>query len=148
MTEHDFQVNIVNTLKRLGYKVYALQNAQIFMSVIRSLLYIVYKSAKMVKIQERKYFFRIMASLKKAGFHNGLSDVIVVRKGVTYYVEIKKPVEYTTSQKTGKRIILKAAGTQRPAQIEFQKDIEDEGCPYYLIDSHKKFEEFLEEIKK
>jgi hypothetical protein len=89
-----------------------------------------------------------MSSLKKAGFHNGLSDLIVVNNGKVYFVEIKAPVEYKTSEKTGKQIIAKSAGKQSDEQIKFQQEIENEGLPYVLIDSWKKFEEFLNYLKR
>jgi hypothetical protein len=148
MTEHDFQVNIVATLKRLNYGVYSFQNAQTFMSIIRSLLYKIYKVSKLVKFHENRYFFMIMSSLKKAGFHSGASDLVVTSKGKVYFVEIKTPTEYKTSEKTGKRIISKAGGKQSTEQKKFQAEIEAEGLPYVLIDSWEKFENFLKEVKK
>jgi len=130
MTEHDFQVNIVNTLKMQNIFVFAVPNSQSLMK----------KTTK-----SHKHF--IMRSFFQEGFMLGASDLIVANKGKVYFVEIKAPTEYGISKKTGKRIIAKAGGKQSDAQKLFQKEIEAEGLPYVLIDSHKTFEEFLKCLK-
>lgn len=147
MTEHDFQCNIVRTLRMQNIFCFSVPNAQIIMWVVRKLLYIIYKASKLVKIKERTYFFMLMSALKKQGFMDGISDLIVLHKGKCYFVEIKTPAEYKHSEKTGKRIIAKAAGKQSPEQKKFQSEVEKEGFLYVLIDSWKKFEEFLSEVR-
>jgi len=131
MTEHDFQVNIVNTLKRMNIFVFAVPNSQSLLS----------------KIPYKQRFF-LMAYLKREGLMTGASDLVVVSNGKVYFVEIKTPTEYKISDKTGKKIIAKAGGVQSNEQKHFQSEVEKEGLPYILIDSHKKFEEFLSEVKK
>jgi len=130
MTEHDFQTNIVNTLKQMNVLVFSIPNGQSLLS----------------KIPYRQRFF-MMSYLKREGLYTGASDLIVVNKGKVYFVEVKAPTEYTVSKKTGKRIISKAGGKQSDAQKKFQAEIEKEGLPYVLIDSHKTFEEFLNTLK-
>ena len=131
MTEHDFQVNIVNTLKMQNIFVFSVTNGQSLLS----------------KIPYRQRFF-MMSYLKKEGLYTGASDLIVVNKGKVYFVEIKAPTEYTISKKTGKRIISKAGGKQSDAQKKFQVEIEKEGLPYILIDSQKTFEDFINMFKE
>jgi len=113
------------------------------MWVVRKLLYIAFKIASIVKRKEKQYFFMLMSAMKKQGFMGGVSDLIILRKGRCFFVEIKTPTEYKISEKTGKRIIAKAGGTQSDEQKLFQSEVEKEGFPYLLIDSQKKFEEFL-----
>jgi penicillin-binding protein-related factor A (putative recombinase) len=135
MTEHDFQCNIVKTLRMRNIFCFAVPNAQNLMGSFR---------------KEKNYKFRQLLfwkSLKKQGYMHGVSDLIIVHKGKVYFVEIKAPVEYKQSEKTGKKIIAKAGGKQSPEQIKFQQEVEKEGLPYILIDSWKKFEEFLSEVK-
>lgn len=131
MTEHDFQCNIVRTLRMQNIFCFAVPSSQILMK----------KASK-----SDKYF--VMKKFYKEGFILGISDLIVLHKGRCFFVEIKAPTEYKISEKTGKRIIAKAGGSQSIEQVKFQQEVEKEGFSYLLIDSWKKFEEFLRELKK
>lgn len=154
MTEHDFQCNIVRTLRMQNIFCFAIPNSQKFMSPIQNIIFKVKNLLRKIRIRipfninEAQEFFKIMSGLKKEGFLNGVADLIVLYKGKCYFVEIKTPAEYKVSEKTGKRIIAKAGGTQSEEQKKFQQEVEKEGFPYVLIDSWKKFEEFLSEVKK
>jgi len=132
MTEHDFQVNIVNALK--------------------------YQFAKEI---ERKDFLitavpnggkrskREAARLKAEGVLAGTSDLIISYFSKMFFAEVKLPTEYETSKKTGKKILSKK-GYQSAKQKEFQSIVEHQGHTYILIDSWKKYEEFknmLREVK-
>ena len=130
MTEHDFQTNIVNTLKMQNIFVFAVPNGQSLLSKI--------------PFYQR---FKFMSYLKTEGLMTGSPDLIVINKGKVYFVEIKAPTEYGISKKTGNRIISKAGGRQSAEQKKFQAEIEAENLPYILIDSHKKFEDFLRLLK-
>lgn len=129
MTEHDFQVNIVRTLRMQNIFVFAVPNAQKFLRQ---------------QTKTRQYFS--IKNLYQSGFMDGVSDLIVFHKGKVFFVEIKRPAETYISPKTGKRL-LKRGGVQGEEQIKFQQEIEKEGFPYILIDSWKKFEDFLSEVK-
>lgn len=146
ITEHDFQCNIVRTLRMQNIFVFAVPNAQIIMWVVRKLLYIAFKLASIVKIKERQYFSMLLSTLKKQGFLNGVSDLIVLHKGKAYFLEIKKPAGVKISEKTGNQIKVRG-GVQSDEQRQFQAEVEKEGFPYLLIDSWKKFEEFLNCLK-
>lgn len=131
MTEHDFQCNIVTTLKKLNIFVFAVPNSQ-----------------HLLKTNNQFLRMKFLSKLKREGFMTGASDLIVLHKGYCFFVEIKSPAEYKKSEKTGKRIIAKAGGTQSEEQKLFQQEVEKEGFPYLLIDSQAKFEEFLNCLQK
>jgi len=63
------------------------------------------------------YIFPILQGL---GAKKGISDFIAIKAGRTVYIETKSPV-----------------GKQRPAQIEFQADIEAHCGEYFLIDCYE-----------
>ncbi len=131
MTEHDFQCNIVRTLRMQNIFVFAVPNSQ-----------------HLLKTKNQFLRMKFLSKLKREGFLTGASDLIVLHKGNCYFLEIKAPTEYKRSEKTGKQIIAKAGGTQSAEQKHFQQEVEKEGFPYVLIDSHKKFEDFLDLLRK
>lgn len=59
----------------------------------------------------------IFPILQGLGAYKGISDFIAIKAGRTVYIEIKSP-----------------RGKQRPAQIDFQADIEAKGGEYFLVD--------------
>lgn len=129
MTEHDFQCNIVRTLRMQNIFVFSVPNGQSLLSRIPF-----------------NHRFAFMAYLKREGLMKGTSDLIVIYNGKLYFVEIKKPADVRIS-KTGKQVKVRA-GVQSEEQRQFQKEVEAQGFQYVLIDSYKKFEEFLSEVKK
>jgi hypothetical protein len=131
MTEHDFQCNIVKTLRMQNIFCFEVPNSQHLLTTNNQFLRM-----------------KFLAKLKREGMLTGASDLIIIHKGKVYFVEIKAPVEYKRSEKTGKTIIAKSAGKQSTEQIKFQKEVESEDLPYVLIDSWKKFEDFLAILKK
>jgi len=69
-----------------------------------------------------------LAKLKRMGFRSGVSDLVIVKAGRIYLLEVKRPGE-----------------SQRDSQIDFEADAGRVGAPYAVAWS---FEDALEIFRK
>ena len=67
---------------------------------------------------------------RNAGAKKGTPDIIAIRRGKTYYIE------------------LKAGSTQSAAQKAIQREIEQHGGEYFLITSIKEFQIFVKAFEQ
>ena len=124
MTEHDFQCDIVLQLDNKFEK--EIKNEDVYFTAVPN-------GGRRDK--------RTGAKLKREGVKPGVSDIIMFYFGKVFCLEIKLPPTIKINRKTGKQ--YKAKGYQSESQKEFQSVVEHQGHEYWLIDSNKKFEEFL-----
>ena len=75
---------------------------------------------KAVKKYLKERGFYVIRNQLALGAHKGLSDLQAIKDGQTIYVECKSP---------------KWKGKLNPDQVEFQKQIEDHGGLFFLVDS-------------
>ena len=68
----------------------------------------------------------IFPVLQGLGCYPGITDFIAIRYGRVLFIEVKSQ-----------------AGKQRPAQIDFQADIEAHGGEYWLIDCYEDIEKMI-----
>ena len=106
MTEHDFQVSVINLLRRSNIFCFAVPNGG-----LRN------------KFTAKK--------LKAEGVLAGVADIVILLKNKCIFVELKNP--YKKSNQTD-------------TQKAFQKQVEQMGYEYHLLDSWAKFEAFLSRL--
>lgn len=76
---------------------------------------------------------RTRSILKQMGRMSGVSDLIVWIPGGTLCIEVKRPVSYRYSQRTGKQVIADRGGVQSDNQKDFEDRVNKIPGHHYIV---------------
>lgn len=127
LNEYTVQCQICNTLRRLNLFFFKITNEQ-----------------KFKQLNPKAY----AAKLKAEGFKSGAPDLaVLLPNGITVWLEVKRPAVMGIG-KSGKPIIVQAAGKQSPAQEKFEQDVKLLGHYYFVVKTPQEAFAAIEQVKE